>query len=107
MIGLKAIVGRALQWMYHALPLSWEMRLTIKDAVFSAFAPILGRTNAYRRWQNHKQMRRILEREQTGQAELSVQAGETVVSAVDTSYAGRAERYVAQALALATERSPE
>lgn len=107
MIGLKAIVGRALQWMYHALPLSWEMRLTIKDAVFSAFAPILGRTNAYRRWQNHKQMRRILERAQTGQAELSVQAGETVVSAVDTSYAGRAERYVAQALALATERSPE
>lgn len=50
MSSIRAIAGRALQGVYLRLPISWKARLAIKNAVFSAFAPLLKHTNAYRRW---------------------------------------------------------
>ncbi|KRD77388.1 glycosyltransferase [Lysobacter sp. Root983] len=50
MASLKALIGRSLRKVYHALPLSWAMRLKLKQLIFRGFAPVLSGTHAYRRW---------------------------------------------------------
>jgi glycosyltransferase involved in cell wall biosynthesis len=50
MRSIRALAGRALQSVYRNLPISWKTRLAVKNAVFSAFAPLLKHTNVYRRW---------------------------------------------------------
>jgi glycosyltransferase involved in cell wall biosynthesis len=48
--GLRQAIGRICRWCYRAIPLSWPMRLRLKSAVFRVLAPLLRRTDAYRRW---------------------------------------------------------
>ncbi|MGN6150801.1 MAG: hypothetical protein ACTHOH_02175, partial [Lysobacteraceae bacterium] len=50
MTSLRTIAGRAVQGVYRAVPMSWELRLAVKDAVFIALAPLLSNTNVYKRW---------------------------------------------------------
>lgn len=50
MTSLRTLVGRAVQGVYRAMPVSWELRLAVKDAVFIALAPVLSNTNVYKRW---------------------------------------------------------
>ena len=50
MSSFRAIAGRALQSVYRRMPVSWDTRLAIKNAVFTTFAPVLKHTNVYRRW---------------------------------------------------------
>ena len=50
MSSVRALAGRALQSVYRRMPMSWKTRLAIKNAVFTAFAPLLKHTNVYRRW---------------------------------------------------------
>jgi len=47
---VRAMAGRALQSVYRRMPVAWETRLAIKNAVFTTFAPVLKHTNVYRRW---------------------------------------------------------
>jgi glycosyltransferase involved in cell wall biosynthesis/GT2 family glycosyltransferase len=49
----------AAQWLrrlYRALPLSWPQRMALKHWIFRAFAPLLSRTAAYRRWYYYSRM---------------------------------------------------
>lgn len=51
MAGIKSAVGRWMRDLYLRVPLSWEERLALKGLLFRLGAPVLRRTNAYRRWQ--------------------------------------------------------
>lgn len=51
---MKSAIGRCVRACYLRMPLSWEQRLAAKDALFTLAAPLLRRTNVYRRWYEHR-----------------------------------------------------
>lgn len=55
---------RVLRGVYVRFPLDWQARLRLKRALFTALAPLLRRTGAYRRWQ-------VAEREADAQASIA------------------------------------
>jgi glycosyltransferase involved in cell wall biosynthesis len=57
MAAIRSRMGRVLQNLYQRTPVSWKMRLAIKDMLFRTFAPLLKHTNVYRRWYAFGQQR--------------------------------------------------
>jgi glycosyltransferase involved in cell wall biosynthesis len=43
-----------LKSVYMAMPISWPMRLRLKSVAFHLLAPVIGNTDAYRRWQSQR-----------------------------------------------------
>ena len=65
--GLSAVkqwVGRVLHGAYQHAPVSWDLRLAIKDRLFRWFAPLLRNTNVYRRWLEHQRANDPVAREE-------------------------------------------
>lgn len=95
MASLRSFVGRSVQGVYRALPVSWELRLAIKDAVFIALRPLIGDTNVYRRWHAFRGRRLALAAARTepwaGQepdaAQPSGRTGEDTLSAASPAHA--------------------
>ncbi len=52
MMQVRSMAGRLLRGLYQRFPISWELRLAIKDVVFIALAPLLRGTNSYERWRS-------------------------------------------------------
>jgi hypothetical protein len=51
---VKQWLGRVLHDAYQRAPVSWDLRLAIKDRLFRWFAPLLRHTNSYQRWLEFK-----------------------------------------------------